>query len=423
MNIPPRQRGAAALGVTLLLLFVLTLVVGFASRNLVFEQRSAANQARSTQAFEAAEAGLQWAQAMLDSGTPIGSDCAPSEAAGDTPFRERFLAYDAAGQRFTPRTWDDAGSAVSLQAACALADGGWSCSCPRAGHPTPAVETTPANHPAFAVRMIAAPRSGMVQVQATGCDHLAPACLPGSAAASSGGANASAQVLLALLPALATVPVAALTAGGDIVAEGALSLINTDSASGGLAAQAGGSIALPLAHLETPLAAAASAALAPHASELSTADSDRLFARWLGLDRPRWQQLPGTLTLSCPAECSAELAMAIGTNAMHPLVRVAGDLHLDGPASFGSADRPVLLVVEGQIRLSGGVVLHGVIVSLGANWDTSGSSDAQLHGALVAIGSVSGNGTPTIVYDAAILARLHRQFGSFARVAGGWRDF
>jgi hypothetical protein len=34
-----RQRGAAALSVTLLLLFVLTLVVGFASRNLLFEQR------------------------------------------------------------------------------------------------------------------------------------------------------------------------------------------------------------------------------------------------------------------------------------------------------------------------------------------------------------------------------------------------
>ena len=136
MNIPLQQRGAAALGVSFLLLFVLTLVVGFASRNLIFEQRSSANQARSTQAFEAAEAGLQWAQAMLNSGTPIGADCEASAAPGDAAFRERFLAYDAASQRFAPRTWDDAGTPVALQAACVLDERGWSCSCPSAGHPT-----------------------------------------------------------------------------------------------------------------------------------------------------------------------------------------------------------------------------------------------------------------------------------------------
>ncbi len=42
------QRGAAALVVTMLLLFAMVLVAAFANRHLVFEQRSAANQARST---------------------------------------------------------------------------------------------------------------------------------------------------------------------------------------------------------------------------------------------------------------------------------------------------------------------------------------------------------------------------------------
>ncbi len=423
MNIPLHQRGAAALGVTLLLLFVLTLMVGFASRNLIFEQRSSANQARSTQAFEAAEAGLQWAQAMLDSGTPIGADCEPSAAPGDTSFRERFLAYDAANQRFAPRTWDDAGTPVALQAACVLDENGWACSCPSASHPTLISPPATAGHPAFALRFVAAPRSGMVQLLATGCDHFAPACLPGSAAASSSGASASVQVLLGLLPALATRPIAALTARGDIAAEGALTLVNTDLAAGGLTAQAGGNIALPAATLITPPQAPAAASVASLDIQLAAADGERLLARWLGLDRDRWQQLPDTRHLACPADCSADLAQAIGPDAAHPLVWIAGDLQLDGPVAFGSAERPVLLVVEGQIRLSGGVQIHGAIVSLDATWDTSGSSDAQVHGALVALGNVVGDGTPTIVYDAGVLARLQGQRGSFTRVPGSWRDF
>jgi hypothetical protein len=423
MNIPLQQRGAAALGVSFLLLFVLTLVVGFASRNLIFEQRSSANQARSTQAFEAAEAGLQWAQAMLNSGTPIAADCEASAAPGDAAFRERFLAYDAASQRFAPRTWDDAGTPVPLQAACVLDERGWSCSCPSAGHPTLAAPVGQARHPAFALRFVAAPRSGMVQVLATGCDDFAPACLPGSPATSSGGASADSQVLLGLLPALATRPIAALTARGDIAAEGALTLVNSVPDSGGLTAQAGGSIALPLAILTTLPETSAAASVAPLDSQLADADGERLLTRWLGLDRDRWQGLPDTRRLDCPADCSADLALAIGPDATHPLVWITGDLRLDDPTAYGSAEHPVLLVVEGQIHLGSGVQIHGAIVSLGPNWDTSGSSDAQLHGALLALGNVSGNGTPTIVYDAGVLARLQGQRGSFTRVPGSWRDF
>lgn len=418
-NIPSRQRGAAALGVTLLLLFVLTLVVGFASRNLVFEQRSAANQARATQAFEAAEAGLEWAQALLNSSAPIGADCTPGGAVGDTPFRDRFLSYDAADQRFHPRTWSDAGTAVALQAACVLTDDGWSCSCPSAGHPTLAAPPAAGVHPAFTLRFVEVPRSGMVRLVATGCDHLAPACLPGQPGNADSGAVAQAQVLLALLPALATVPVAALTAVGDVTASGALALGNP--VAGGLTAQAGGSIVMPQAELNTPSPTAAS--IAEHDAQFTGADTERLLTRLLGLDRARWQQLAGVRSLSCPSDCGAELEQTIGPDSTNPLVWIRGDLVLAGPLTLGTPERPLLLVVEGQLRSSGGVTIHGAVITLAAIWDTSSTSATQVHGALVALGHVGGSGTPTITHDPAVLARLHGQFGSFARVPGSWRDF
>ncbi len=421
---PRHQRGAAALGMTLLLLFVMALVAGMASRNLVFEQRSSANQLRSTRAFEAAEAGLEWAQALLNQGAAIGADCeAASATPGETSFRERFLAYDAASARFDPRTWADAGGPVALQAACVLTDSGWACSCPASGPASLVVPTGSEAHPAFAVQFVAVARSGMVQLVATGCEHIGPECLPGLAAPSSGRATARVQATLALLPALATLPTAALTARGDIAATGPLALVNLDPDTGGVTARAGGSIALPLAGLGTLPGRSGADSLVAHETQLGTADAERLLARLLGLDRTRWQQLPGVRRLSCTGDCAAELAAAIGPDSAHPLLWIEGDLELDGPLTLGSAERPLLIVVEGQLRLRAGVVIHGAVVTLAASWDTTGTVDAEIDGALVALGDVRGSGAPTIVHDAGALARLHGQFGSFTRVPGSWRDF
>src|SRR5262245_61078598 len=62
----PRTRGAATLSIVLLLSFVAVLVVLHAHRDVVFDLRSAANEARAAQAHEAAQAGLEWAIALLN---------------------------------------------------------------------------------------------------------------------------------------------------------------------------------------------------------------------------------------------------------------------------------------------------------------------------------------------------------------------
>src|SRR5688572_25736445 len=82
-----RQHGVAALAVTMLLFFVMVLGVAFVNRNLVFEQRASANQYRSTQAFEAAEAGVEWALALLGRNQRIGGDCLPTADTAATSFR------------------------------------------------------------------------------------------------------------------------------------------------------------------------------------------------------------------------------------------------------------------------------------------------------------------------------------------------
>lgn len=418
------QRGAATLAITLMLLFTMMIVAGIANRNLVFEQRASANQARTTQAFEAAEAGLEWAQAMLASDALIGTDCAPDATPGNESLRDRLLAYDADSGRFLPRTWSDAGHEVALQAACVRDESegtGWSCSCPHDGHPALDLPSTIGSHPVFAIRFVAAAREGMVQLIATGCDRAAADCLPGWAGDAPGVAVARVQVTLALLPALAAVPAAALTAQGDIVADGAITLSNTDPLASGLTAHAGGSIVLTHAALQTRPGEPTELSLAEHDSALAGIAPERIPSRLFGVDAARFQQLPGMHTLECPEDCGALIADALAAG--HRRIRVASDLNLTGPALIGSTDRPVLLVVEGSLRLSDGVQVHGAVVQLNPQWDTRGTHDARIDGALFAAGNVVGDGTPTIEYDRAVLARLHHEAGIFVRVPGSWRDF
>src|SRR5258706_12074338 len=73
-SLPTRRkaRGAATLIVALTLLGGMLLVLVAANRGLLLELRMATNQVRATTAFEAAEAGLEWATAQLNSPEPIG---------------------------------------------------------------------------------------------------------------------------------------------------------------------------------------------------------------------------------------------------------------------------------------------------------------------------------------------------------------
>jgi hypothetical protein len=61
----------------------------------VVEERASANQFRAAQAFEAAEAGLEWSLARLNDSDRIGADCLPSGNLADLAHRDRSLQIAA----------------------------------------------------------------------------------------------------------------------------------------------------------------------------------------------------------------------------------------------------------------------------------------------------------------------------------------
>lgn len=173
-----RQRGAVTLAITLALLAAMLITLWAANRNLLLEWRQSVNQAHAAAAFEAADAGLDWATAMLNDGARIGSDCRPSPLSAQS-FREQQL--DTTLASFTPR---------ALRPACTRSAAGWSCTC--AG----SAVADAGSEPTFNVRFDVGAAAGQLRITATGSQR---------------DASAQHTALVELQPALPHPPAAALT--------------------------------------------------------------------------------------------------------------------------------------------------------------------------------------------------------------------
>jgi len=312
------QRGGATLIVTVMLFLAMALAAFAVNRHLVFEQRSAANQARATQAFEAAEAGLEWGQAQLNNTQRIDATCQPSTDPSARTFRERMLSIDRGTGMVT---------VAALRPSCVRTAGGWSCSCPIDGPATPSAPNGAEPAPAFALQFQAGARAGSVRVGATGCTSLAGACLPGST--NTADANAHHELTLALFAGLRTLPSSALT-------------------------------------------------LRSGASQTA----DQFFAASFGVDKPTWHRQPAVATLTCEVDCGPAIAAAIadgrtliwidgdltlsgpapiGSPARPVVIVTSGAAHLDGNVTLAGALYAASVSVSGT-----GTLVQGAVLSEGA---------------------------------------------------------
>lgn len=393
------QRGAATLVVMLGLLAALAVGTLFANRGLLLEARMSSNQARSTVAFEAAEAGLDWALAQLDAPVRIGTDCRPDAAAASS-FRARMLVDSPAG----PVARAGAGGAP-MRAACVRRAGMWACHCPADGAVVlPA--SSDADPAAFVVDITAGDRPGIVRVASSG--------------SVSGRIGARTAAAFALLPAVGATPAAALTARGTIDA-GPAAVSNEDPSSAGLVLHAGGPIAAAAAQVTTTAGSSSDGTLAANDTTLAAADIERRFVATFGQARETWRRRPGVAGVDCNAVADCAAGVAAAVDAGHTMVWADGDLTLAAPLALGSTERPIVLVVRGRLQLDGAVAVHGLVAADGATWQ--GAAGGAIHGALVSSADITLATAATIRRDAAVLSALQRRTGCFVRVPGSWRDF
>lgn len=455
----PRQRGAATLIVVMVLFFVISLVAAYASRNMIFEQRTSANQYRATQAFEAADGGLEWALTQLNGGR-LNDDCTQADPALSTPpvavtnpsFRQRYLNLDPVTGIYTETLSSRADRQLPT---CVYNGSGWNCTCP-AGASTASPSATPSPgyvgpQPAFRVRMrwvlppLPAPavsppppsrRPGIIRIESAGCTRLSTvatdACLNFSFGNSTGDGVDVVTMLAALRSALSTPPTAPLTVRGNLTRSpvGAfIDLTNGDIKTNGIALQTGTALSADarasVRAVSLPGTPGAASVVENDGTLAGLTAADRMFVAVFGMPRSTYRQQPGLR--QCPAPCNSGAVNAMLANHPNRPIWVTGNLIVDG--DIGVDSDPALLIVSGAINVDAvAATLKGAVYL-----DTTGTATVNLsaggsltmQGALVADNdlAINGDGTIAINYNTAVLSLLRTGYGSFVRLPGSWRDW
>lgn len=411
-----RDRGAATLLVVMVLFFIVSMVAAYTSRNLIFEQKTSANQLRSTLAFEAADAGLQWAIGLLNSGR-IDTDCEPTSSVSSTTFRQRYLTVNGETGAVTP--------ANTLMPSCVFDGSNWTCSCPIAGLSTLTPPTSNGIYPAFRVRFqtyvpsaTSSTVTGIVKIEVNGCTRYADSCLNFPAVGEDNEGRARVSALVMLKGGVTTSPAAALTARGSVNLGGAALNVINNSASTGITIQAGGPIDTTNMVLVSAPGTPPAGSIVQNDASLSALDAARMFSNTFGMNKSTFHFQPGAVQLACPCT-AAMLRSAIMSNPGRVLW-LEGALDVDSSGDIGSPSEPVAVIVTGDVQFTGAANIYGLVYTQAASWNSAGS--AQLQGAMVAEGNVVGNMVGSLAYDPDILTKVRYQTGSFVIVPASWRD-
>lgn len=435
-----RQMGAAALAVTGLLLFGASIGVLYLNRSLIFEQKTSANQYRSTTAQEVAEAGLEWAIGMMNAPYDIDTSCNLLSTT-NVSFRRRYVQ----SQWFGSPASTNVVPLENVYPGCKISGTSLTCSCPNAppsGTATAALGT--AVLPSFTVAFTPVPTDPSnyagakdeeaVQVTAYGCTASANACGPGTTTGAGGpDAVATVTAIVKFRPVLRAGPAAALTCGGYCAPGGSYNVINTDPSTNGITINAGSTITvnggastatipgLPPANAQV----ANDASLAALYTGDPTCSNSSMFQAYFGSTIEQYRDAPSTKRISCTSANTCGSAVNTAYNEGWRSFYFDQGFWLNNSAPFsqlGTLTDPVTIVTPGDFDINGNIVINGMVFSNSANINDFGTGTADIVGAVIVCGNQQSNGNGTIRYDPSVLKNNRRSTALAVPLNGSWSD-
>ena len=419
------QRGAA----TLTLVLVLALAGGLGAlamvRALWVEHRGMALQTRTVLAHEAAQFGLDRAQAVLNEPRAIDANC-----------RHSLMASAAAGAASAADVlsrWLTSAppAAAGIVLACARSSAGWTCDCSGAAalnDPTSFARIV-GDREAFVAEAAAAVHDdpiGPISLQVSSCDEGGVDCARRVHLGESPG-TASARLAIDLIrrPALVHWPAATLSAGGAVhLGDGAV-VRHDDAGGSGLAVQAGSVTQAPGARVEGLPGSPRHEAIVLADPMQAPIEPDARLAHWLGLRFDAWSDLPRVGRIECRERRCDGADLLAAWRAGHRLIAVRGDLgwrvdlhRLDAdPAGMA----PLLLVVDGELELTGTGDLHGVLVARSMRI-AAGPSTLSVTGAVASASDVRVDGSVLLSHRADLVRAAATRAAAVLRQNGSWRE-
>jgi len=348
------QRGAATLLVTVLIVLALGLTIAVSARVMRAEQRRAANDYQTQQACASAQAGLAAALRQLGS-------------------RGRLNL-----------TFDDAGWAYMEGPSSKLSDG--------------ATFTT-----AYTNEDLRPFDSGSVRIEARG--HSAH-----------GDGECTFRQLLRSRNVFDYIPQVPLISKDDIRLTGTVDIAN---AHGYIAAWAGGTISGNQITVQLgqtpPRGTCNSHGLCGRDQRLARLGNDAFFTNFLAYPPA------GIKAYSRAVHCvRCRTADLLPPPEDAPIWLYApADTPVELPrGDFGTAEHPLVLVVDGDLRTPTATRLVGVVLIRG-RWQIDGN--VEIHGVVLSNGAVTGRGRLDLSYDPVVIARV-LQLSFYVKASGGWSD-
>lgn len=111
-------------------------------------------------------------------------------------------------------------------------------------------------------------------------------------------------------------------------------------------------------------------------------------------------------------------------NAVVWIDQTGGNANLNGVFVAGSSSNPVLLVINGNVALSGLSIIYG-FVYINGTLSIGSTASTYIIGGLVTTGNISGTGNLYLYYSPSVLSNTQSQSSTryYAKIPGSWKDF
>lgn len=364
-----RQQGIALLFSCLALLLLVSVVTVYATNAVINQQKLLANNYRSTIAFEAAEAGLEYGLAFFKQ-------------------NKAAILVDRGGGKIDGYTFTSTYPALTNNATFSVA------------YTSPIVNDLT-----------------VVMITATGYD-------------SENSAHRTLSLLIkgkAIFTSLATANT--VTVRNTVSTSGNVSITNNNAiatANAGGAVSFSGSSGTQASINGTGSVSSSKNGLAADVTQnnnaLSSGTTDAFFTSIFGASRTAVQSQAGTV-LNNSTSTSYNTLNGV-TKQIIWINQSGGTASINASTTIGSTSAPVILIVNltngAQLSINGSTTINGLLY-VASNWNNGGGGNATINGNAIVEGNFSSTGNLSVNYNSTIAQNL-KTTGSFYKAAGGWND-
>lgn len=359
------QSGAATLLMSIILISSMTLIILFAASYGIMQQKISSNSYRYLQAYEASEAGLEFAIPYLDQN------------------RATILANPVAG--YIPVYTNSATQNVVL-----------------------------GNNSRFSITYTnpIANNYNLIKITVTGLSDDSSSSL-------------ITTQLVQYDSFLMTVPTSSLVAKGSVILSGSSQVINTSTnnniTSGSTITIQGSGNTVTSNPLVSSTSSGLKSDVTQNNSTIAAMTNTEMFTSYFGVDQTSFKNNVDHY-YNNNSNTNYNSVLDGKTNTIIWIDQTAGEARIDGNTVIGSVTQPVLIVVNGDLRLSGSATIYGLVYVVGGT-QTDAIGNSEVVGALVNAGDLKLSGSAKLTYSANVLNAIQQNIGFFAKVPGSWMDF